>query len=672
MYVCMIHINTHVNSMYTRLERMDRLASKVIDHLPDDGSSVFILMGDHGMSDSGDHGGFTSDETDTPLFIYTKDGNPFSDVDTTDRDQVIEEIDQLDIAPLLARIMDISIPHNSIGGFIDVPLDGSVMKSCSEATMKEMLRNALQVTRYWNLYSETATIEKKTIKEISINVKGMLRKAMDEHIRILESHGLVHNEISAVECDGLRENYKEIFVYSKRQARKFWTTFNNMNMVGGILVLIGVVCALSIYLYRNSRLLHWTSLPLFDKIMMTFIVFHTLTVFSNSFIEHEVDILLRMLTAAMAASMGHQFYLAFGKWEGTIEDGLVRKPVQWGNGWENTWSSLFLMFYSVISFRDLYNNKGHAKHWTDLNFSLLHAAYRSIFFTCLFIAVANAWWLVYNIGETIKGDIKTVFFGRDYDYAIRGKWIDLISLSLYFRGWILFIPLLDLLDNWEKIFGDINPAHEIFYWSCVGIAVSMIRSFLAPYPIPGLSPDVLFCHISAIISVLSGPLGPYQLCSGVLPTLASSRDSIVGSILNGFFVGRFMFLVSGHSYSFNTLQVEAGLVGLKEFDFVISGIQLAINTFGYDAVLFLAAVHRVTYDNLNHTILFALLHRTILLLGTCLSVYILQGHLMLWDIFAPRLIFEVGFFIVFVIMVFVVLVCSDIRHFCFKKKTRTN
>ena len=135
-----VRFNAHVNLMYTRLERMDRLASKVIDHLPDDGSSVFMLMGDHGMSDSGDHGGFTSDETDTPLFIYTKDGNPFSDGDTIDRDQVIEEIDQLDIAPLLARIMDISIPHNSIGGFIDVPLDGSVMKSCSFDVLRSCSR----------------------------------------------------------------------------------------------------------------------------------------------------------------------------------------------------------------------------------------------------------------------------------------------------------------------------------------------------------------------------------------------------------------------------------------------------------------------------------------------------------------------------------------------------
>ena len=133
-----------------------------------------------------------------------------------------------------------------------------------------------------------------------------------------------------------------------------------------------------------------------------------------------------------------------------------------------------------------------------------------------------------------------------------------------------------------------------------------------------------------------------------------------------------MFHASGHSYSFNTLQVEAGLVGLNEFDFVISGIQLAINTFGHEGIFFLAALHRVPYKHLNAAILFALLHRTVLLLGTCLSVYILQGHLMLWDIFAPRLIFEVGFFGVFVIMVLIVLICSDIRDYCFREKIRTD
>ena len=99
---------------------MDQLASKVIDHLPNDGNSVFILLGDHGMTVSGDHGGSTTDETDTPLFIYRKGYGRQADISRDfDRNKVIEEVDQLDLARLLARMLDIPIPYLSIGGYVD-------------------------------------------------------------------------------------------------------------------------------------------------------------------------------------------------------------------------------------------------------------------------------------------------------------------------------------------------------------------------------------------------------------------------------------------------------------------------------------------------------------------------------------------------------------------------
>lgn len=35
---------------------------------------VLILMGDHGMSESGHHGGSTKDETTSVIFAYSKKG----------------------------------------------------------------------------------------------------------------------------------------------------------------------------------------------------------------------------------------------------------------------------------------------------------------------------------------------------------------------------------------------------------------------------------------------------------------------------------------------------------------------------------------------------------------------------------------------------------------------
>ena len=650
---------------------MDQLASKVIDHLPNDGNSVFILLGDHGMTVSGDHGGSTTDETDTPLFIYRKGYGRQADISRDfDRNKVIEEVDQLDLAPLLARMLDIPIPYLSIGGYVDpAMIQGDKLRRCSKGVMRDILINALQVTRYWTTYSNTASLNIEAIRQISENVNKLTVKAMDTHITILESHNWKHEEIMEVECDQLLQEYKEIFAYSKRKARVFWTTFNGVYMIIGMLLLACVVAGAFVYLFFNSDLLKWKSLPLYDKIMTTFIVLHTLTVFSNSFIEKEIDILYKMLIMSTVAFVAAQIYFAFGKYEGTIENGPIRKPVQWGDGWENSWSALVVMLYCNLTLSGLLKNKRHAKHLTDIESSLLDATFGTLFFPCILILLRSAYFIAYDLIGPLTKDAQTVFFKRDNDYAIRGKWLDVISFGVYCKAWTYFSPMLESMDNnWDTINGGTTSAHMVYCWSFTGILISLTRSFLAPYPSPAMAPDLLFCHISCILTMLAGPLGPYKVCAGIIPTLASTRKSTVGSILAAFFVGRFMFFATGHGYSFNTLQVEAGLVGLNEFDFVISGIQLAINTFGYDALLFLAVLNRIPYHNLNDTLLFALLHRTFLLLGTCLSVFILQDHLMLWDIFAPRLIFEISFFAVFLMMTFTVLTCSDVRAFVFRSK----
>lgn len=52
----------------------------------DDKTTLFV-MGDHGMTGSGDHGGDTEDETNALLFAYTKQGhflkNEFNSDNTT-------------------------------------------------------------------------------------------------------------------------------------------------------------------------------------------------------------------------------------------------------------------------------------------------------------------------------------------------------------------------------------------------------------------------------------------------------------------------------------------------------------------------------------------------------------------------------------------------------------
>ncbi|MEQ2189291.1 hypothetical protein GOODEAATRI_023906 [Goodea atripinnis] len=56
-------------AMADKLTQMDGVIRSVIDRLQND--TLLVVMGDHGMTDTGDHGGESQKETDAALFLYS-------------------------------------------------------------------------------------------------------------------------------------------------------------------------------------------------------------------------------------------------------------------------------------------------------------------------------------------------------------------------------------------------------------------------------------------------------------------------------------------------------------------------------------------------------------------------------------------------------------------------
>ena len=56
--------------MAAKLSQMDNVIRNVVDTL--DNSTLLVVMGDHGMTPSGDHGGESVQETNALLFMYSK------------------------------------------------------------------------------------------------------------------------------------------------------------------------------------------------------------------------------------------------------------------------------------------------------------------------------------------------------------------------------------------------------------------------------------------------------------------------------------------------------------------------------------------------------------------------------------------------------------------------
>ncbi|KAL4898460.1 alkaline-phosphatase-like protein [Aspergillus ambiguus] len=101
-----------VEMVYTAMQREEHL-----------GSTLFVLCGDHGMNDAGNHGGSSVGETSPALlFISPKFQNKGfrnkSPVEAYSELQYYHTVEQSDLTPTLSGLLGLPVPLNSLGVFI--------------------------------------------------------------------------------------------------------------------------------------------------------------------------------------------------------------------------------------------------------------------------------------------------------------------------------------------------------------------------------------------------------------------------------------------------------------------------------------------------------------------------------------------------------------------------
>ena len=94
--------------MRRKLSEMNLVIEKVVQDLPRD--CVLFVMGDHGMTASGDHGGDSDDELNSALFVYSKSINFKS--------KTSRKISQVDFVPTFSLLMGLPIPFSNVGKLI--------------------------------------------------------------------------------------------------------------------------------------------------------------------------------------------------------------------------------------------------------------------------------------------------------------------------------------------------------------------------------------------------------------------------------------------------------------------------------------------------------------------------------------------------------------------------
>ena len=112
--------------MLPKQKEMDRVVQQIYEKLESEThlqSTLFVLCGDHGMNDAGNHGGSSAGETSPALvFISPKLKKISSGVqcpsETEEEFQFYNVVEQSDLAPTLAGLLGFPVPRNNLGVFI--------------------------------------------------------------------------------------------------------------------------------------------------------------------------------------------------------------------------------------------------------------------------------------------------------------------------------------------------------------------------------------------------------------------------------------------------------------------------------------------------------------------------------------------------------------------------
>ncbi|XP_074998631.1 GPI ethanolamine phosphate transferase 1 isoform X8 [Calonectris borealis] len=132
-------------------EGVKEIASMIDNFYGNDGKTAFVLTSDHGMTDWGSHGAGHPSETLTPLIVWGAGVNyPQKVTSQFFEDNFLKEwklenlkrldVNQADIAPLMASLIGVPFPLNSVG---TLPLE--YLNNSAHFKAESMFTNAVQI-----------------------------------------------------------------------------------------------------------------------------------------------------------------------------------------------------------------------------------------------------------------------------------------------------------------------------------------------------------------------------------------------------------------------------------------------------------------------------------------------------------------------------------------------
>ncbi|KAI1709253.1 type I phosphodiesterase / nucleotide pyrophosphatase domain-containing protein [Ditylenchus destructor] len=318
--------------MRRKLNQMDTLIKNITEMMDDD--TILFVMGDHGMTATGDHGGESPLELDAALFVFTKN-NLSSVADTT----IGKEVDQIDLVPTASLLLDIPIPFSNLGRVIESLMPESIRN-------KAVYLNAIQILRYAQEYTggmdvtaqeqffltlrrfeNTDNDDIVSNRETIISIQSLLRSSLNKFNLNLAFIGIfsfvdsiLFNIYLLISVFGSKQSvtvgewmFRSALVLLQLSLYFGENDGNGTTSLGDVSLFLTMTLLASV-IYRLLLLFVWListprrlDLQKSKLLISAFTVFHSASFLSNSFVIEESDTIRFMLQTFLLSMLITEF-----------------------------------------------------------------------------------------------------------------------------------------------------------------------------------------------------------------------------------------------------------------------------------------------------------------------------------------------------------------------------
>ncbi|OQR78638.1 GPI ethanolamine phosphate transferase 2-like [Tropilaelaps mercedesae] len=157
-----------------KLKEMDEVIELLHKKLPP--GSLIVVTGDHGMSVTGNHGGTSHEEIETPILFLLAGNERFAEQDASTSSLSGPSVYQIDIAPTLSLLMGLPVPRSSCGSVLPEVLVRHPRLNADQRLFR-MQYNAHQLLQ---VFSENFEAEMEKYQSVRATICNYLRLIRDD------------------------------------------------------------------------------------------------------------------------------------------------------------------------------------------------------------------------------------------------------------------------------------------------------------------------------------------------------------------------------------------------------------------------------------------------------------------------------------------------------------